>query len=121
MEAAINRIAAAVRSNLQLPEDMTDTIVRYVGRAVARILVYCNRDDLPQPLEDVAAQIAEDILRADRLASTEQAVSSVSRGDTSIHFRDEANAVKATVDFIKDYQAQLIPYKKMRLPKDVRE
>jgi len=110
---------------------MAGTITLRVRRAVARVLVYCNRSDLPQEIEDVVAQIAEDILQADGIVSpmqevsTKQEVSSVSRGDTSIHYRDktsnEANKVKATVDFIKDYQAQLIPYKKIRLPKDVRE
>ena len=39
-------------------------------RAVDKILIYCCREDLPERLEGTAAQIAEDMLKADLLVST---------------------------------------------------
>lgn len=115
----VSRIAAEVQTNLNLGEEKLPTICRYVKRAVNRILVFCGRTDFPPPLEDIAAQIAEDMLRADEVAGPSGAVASVTRGDTSISYQDTSDTAKATVDFIKDYEAQLVPFKRMRLPKDV--
>lgn len=115
----VRRIAAEVASNLKLEVSVLPTIERYVRRAINRILVFCGRSDFPQPLEDIAAQITEDMLRADEVVSPGSQVASVTRGDTSISYRDKTSALQGTVDFIKDYEAQLVPFKKMRLPKDV--
>ena len=104
--------------SLQLPDEQLPTIERYVKRAINRILVFCGREDFPPPLEDVAAQIVEDMLRADQVAPSENDVASVTRGDTSISYRDKANSLKETVAFVKNYESQLIPFKRMKLPKD---
>ena len=87
----VSRIAATAKSDLQLPDEQLPTIERYVKRAISRILVFCGRED------DVA---------------------SVTRGDTSISYRDKANSLKETVAFVKNYESQLIPFKRMKLPKD---
>ena len=114
----VSRIAATAKSDLQLPDEPLPTIERYVKRAISRILVFCGREDFPPPLEDVAAQIVEDMLRADQVAPSENDVASVTRGDTSISYRDKANSLKETVAFVKNYESQLIPFKRMKLPKD---
>lgn len=114
----VSRIAATAKSDLQLPDEQLPTIERYVKRAISRILVFCGREDFPPPLEDVAAQIVEDMLRADQVAPSENDVASVTRGDTSISYRDKANSLKETVAFVKNYESQLIPFKRMKLPKD---
>ena len=93
----LSRIAETVQSDLRLADDQLETINRYAKRAVNRILVFCFRRDLPEPLEDVAAQIVEDMLRADQVAPSENDVASVTRGDTSISYRDKANSLKETV------------------------
>lgn len=115
----ISRIASTAQSDLKLPDEQLPTIERYVRRVVNRIRVFCNREDFPTPLEDVAAQIVEDMLRADQVAPTENDVASITRGDTSISYRDKTAALKETVAFVKNYESQLIPFKKMKLPKDV--
>ena len=107
----VSRIAATAKSDLQLPDEQLPTIERYVKRAISRILVFCGREDFPPPLEDVAAQIVEDMLRADQVAPSENDV-------TSISYRDKANSLKETVAFVKNYESQLIPFKRMKLPKD---
>ena len=114
----VSRIAATAKSDLQLPDEQLPTIERYVKRAINRILVFCGREDFPPPLEDVAAQIVEDMLRADQVAPTQNDVASVTRGGTSISYRDKANSLKETVAFVKNYESQLIPFRRMKLPKD---
>lgn len=114
----VRRIATTAQSDLKLPDDQLPTVERYVKRAVSRIKVFCGREDFPEPLEDVAAQIVEDMLRADQVAPTENDVSSVTRGDTSISYRDKTSALKETVAFVKNYESQLIPFKRMKLPED---
>ena len=68
MEELISRVAATAQSDLKLPDEQLPTIKRYVKRAINRIKVFCNREDFPEPLEDVAAQIVEDMLKADQVA-----------------------------------------------------
>lgn len=119
-EKQLERITETVKSDLNLPEGELDTIKRYVKRAANRSLVFCNRTDLPEPVEDVVAQIVEDMLRYDQIAPTENDVSSITRGDTSISYRDKKGAYEETVAFVKNYESQLIPFKRMKLPEDIR-
>lgn len=117
----IAKIAADVQQALKLPDDQAGLIQRYTRRAVSRILVYCNRPDLPELLEDVAAQMVEDMLRYDQKAGDSAAsgiVSSISRGDTTISYKDQRGSYAETVGFVRDYESQLIPFKRMKLPID---
>lgn len=118
MEQTLQRITQEVRSNLKLSADMENTAKRYVKRAVNQTLIYCNRQDIPPLLEDTVAQIAEDMLRADGIIQTEQEVSSITRGDTSISYRDKSSSQRETVSFMKNYEKQLIHFKRMKLPED---
>ena len=113
-----NRIVAEVMDNMKMSETEESSARRYVRRAVDKILIYCCREDLPERLEGTAAQIAEDMLKADLLVSTGKETSSVTRGDTTISYRDPSASRSATVDFMKNYETSLNHYKKMRLPKD---
>jgi len=118
MEEQLSRIAQTAQSNLKLPETEMPMVLRYARRAVNRILVFCGRRDLPPPLEDVAAQMVEDMLRADQTAPGENDVSSITRGDTSIHYRDKSSAYQETTAFIRDYESQLVPFKRMKIPRE---
>ena len=97
MEEQISRIAQLVQSNLGLPEEQQPLVLRYVRRVVNRIRIFCSRKDLPPPLEEV---------------------SSITRGDTSIHYRDKASAFQNAAAFIRDYESQLIPFKRMKIPRE---
>ena len=114
----VSRIAATAKSDLQLPDEQLRGVSLLLVNTPHGILVFCGREDFPPPLEDVAAQIVEDMLRADQVAPSENDVASVTRGDTSISYRDKANSLKETVAFVKNYESQLIPFKRMKLPKD---
>ena len=119
MEEQISRIAQTAQSNLGLPEEQQPVVLRYVRRAVNRIRIFCIRKDLPEPLEDVAAQMVEDMLRADQSpASGGNEVSSITRGDTSIHYRDKASAYQNAANFVRDYEKFLIPFRRMKYPRE---
>ena len=117
----MERITAEVMDGLKLPESENSTTKRYVKRAVNRILLFCNRTDLPETLEDIAAQIAEDMLKADLVKVSEKEVKSISRGDTSISYKDNSKTTEQAVDFMKNYEKALIRYKKPNLPKDKKD
>jgi hypothetical protein len=112
----IDRIVSEVRQNLGLPYNKTPDVQRYVNRAARHALIFCNREDIPPLLEGVIAEMAEDMLKADNVAETPQQVSSVSRGDVTISYRDASSAYKQSTSFLKDYQSQLVHFRKMKLP-----
>lgn len=118
LEQALVQIAQEIKSSLKLTEDKDTAVKRYAKRAVNQILLFCCRPDLPEPLHDVAAQIAEDMLRADGVVEPKAEVSSITRGDTSISYRDKSAAYKDTAVFMKNYESQLIHFKRMKLPED---
>ena len=118
MEEAINRITAEVKNSLKLTQEQESDALRYVRRCVNRILIFCGRDDLPPPLEPIAAQMAEDMLRADISSlSGGGDVASITRGDTSISYRDKS-AYQRTSDFLRDYENMLVPFRRMKVPKE---
>lgn len=113
----IERITADIRRVHILSTDDAEMVRRRVQLSVTRILASCNRDDLPEELEIVAAQMAEDMLRDDTVIETPQQVSSVTRGDTSISYRDKTSNAKATRDYLQDYEDMLWRYRKPGVPR----
>ena len=112
-------LVAEVMDSMKMSETEERSARRYVKRAVDKILIYCNREDLPEQLLSTAAQIAEDMLKADLVKTGEKEVASINRGDTAISYRDGSGNQKATVDFMKDYEKSLNRFKKINLPKDL--
>ena len=55
-------LVAEVMDSMKMSETEERSARRYVKRAVDKILIYCNREDLPERLLSTAAQIAEDVL-----------------------------------------------------------
>lgn len=104
--------------SMKLSENQERTARRYVGRAVDKVLIYCNRSDLPEQLLNTVVQIAEDMLRADQVVESGKEVASIHRGDTEISYRDNSGRQQSAVDFMKNYEATLNHFKKMNLPKD---
>ncbi|WP_276949794.1 translation initiation factor 2 [Acetatifactor muris] len=104
--------------SMKLPADKERTARRYISRTVDKILIYCNRADLPDQLLNTVVQMAEDMMKADLEAEAGKEVASITRGDTAISYRDGSAAVQLTVDFVKNYETSLNRYKRMNLPKD---
>lgn len=112
-------LVAEVMDSMKMSEMEERSARRYVKRAVDKILIYCNREDLPEQLLSTAVQIAEDMLKADQVKESEKEVASINRGDTAISYRDGSGKLKVTVDFMKDYEKSLNRFKKINLPKDL--
>lgn len=111
--------AALVAGGLQEPESHRETIARYTRRGVNQILTRCNRDDIPPRLEILAGEIIEAMLRQDKAVPLpeEKEVSSITRGDTAISYRDKDAALKNVASFLKDYDRQLRRFTKMNIPR----
>lgn len=116
----MGRVTAEVMDSLKLAISETNIAERYVKRAVNKILIFCNRTDFPEMLEDTAAQIAEDMIRADMIKAPEKDVASITRGDTSISYKDDSFTRQQSINFMKNYETTLVRYKKPNLPKDKR-
>ncbi len=113
----LERITNDVAENLNISTAQRTQAARYVKRAVNACLIFCNRDDLPAPLEDTAAQMAEDMLRADGIIQDSNTpVASITRGDTSISYKNTSSAYQNARDFVKNYTGQLIHFKRPKIP-----
>lgn len=113
----LERILKDVMESMKLGESERFQAERCVQRIGNMILIRCNREDIPKILEPVIAQMAEDMLREELNAGGNGKVSSVTRGDTSISYRDDTALTQASARILKDYEAQLRRFKKMNLPK----
>ena len=113
----IDRIVLGIKYAYDLSVADETAARRRVLMAVTRVLASCNRDDLPEALEIVAAQMAEAMLRDDGTLTLPQQVSSVTRGDTSISYRDQSSSAKATRDYLQDYEDILWRYRKPGVPR----
>ena len=113
----IDRIVLGIKYAYDLSVADETAARRRVLMAVTRILASYNRDDLPEALEIVAAQMAEAMLRDDGTLTLPQQVSSVTRGDTSISYRDQSSSAKATRDYLQDYEDILWRYRKPGVPR----
>ena len=113
----IDRIVLGIKYAYDLSVADETAARRRVLMAVTSILASCNRDDLPEALEIVAAQMAEAMLRDDGTLTLPQQVSSVTRGDTSISYRDQSSSAKATRDYLQDYEDILWRYRKPGVPR----
>lgn len=110
-------ITGEVMAALKLQDDKRADVERCVSRIGNMILIRCNREDIPKMLEPVIAQMAADTLQEEWSLNGSGAVSSVSRGDTSITYRDDTALTQASERIMKDYETQLRRFKKMNLPK----
>ena len=61
------------------------------------------------------------MLIADGYIKTDKDVSSITRGDTSISYKDQASSYQNTVEFMKNYECQLVHFKKIKLPSDPKD
>ena len=112
-------ITGEVMASLKLDELRQAEVERCVKRIGNAILIRCNREDIPKPLEPVIAQMAEDMLR-ETLGKSEGGpgtVASVTRGDTSISYRDDSSISQAASRLMTDYEPQIRRFKKMNLPR----
>lgn len=119
-EEQLSWIVGEVISSLKLSDERQPDVERIVRRIGNTILIRCNREDIPKMLEPVIAQMAEDMMREEASGAgggQAGAVSSITRGDTSISYRNDTAITQAAARIMKDYEPQIRRFKKMNLPK----
>lgn len=118
------KITEKLLTAANIPNDRRTEVerkVRLTGRAAE---IRCHRKDIPEEMEDVVEMMCEDLLRADGIITDGNgsgAVASITRGDTSISYRDDSAVSLSAMRIAKDYDAMLIHFKKMNLPKEKEE
>lgn len=108
-------ITQEVMSSLKLGEERRADVERCAMQIGNMILIRCNRADIPKLLEPVIAQMAADMLKEEMNPAGVGAVSSVTRGDTSISYRNDTALTQSATRVMKNYEPQLRRYKKINL------
>lgn len=115
-QAQTNKAVRYMTAMLGQASDSYEIIVEF---AADKVLNYCNRNDLPDPLVSTVASIASDMFK-DGFGNTEdtQEVSSMSEGDTSISFqtskKNSASGQNPGADiYLAPYISSLKRYRKM--------
>lgn len=100
---------------ISVDDTSKDIILEFTMDNVKEIILnHCHIEELPQGLINTAYRMCLDLYRNENLGSEESAlgsISSISEGDTSTSFRSNATEFKDSV--LKNYQAQLIKYRKL--------
>lgn len=100
---------------LGITDDVKDIVLQFIIADVEEtIMNYCNTKEVPEGLYMIAYRMAIDLYRNENLGNEESAlgsISSISEGDTSTSFRSNATEFKDSL--LKNYQVQLIKYRKL--------
>lgn len=105
----------------QKGDENNDFLMLQLDTVVQKVLNYCHREDLPEGLELVVAEMTANVVRSSLSSqgeSGEQKVVSIKRGDTTIQYSsgESYNAMTGAggADFIKNYIAQLNAYRRLK-------
>ncbi|MFH5185730.1 phage head-tail connector protein [Paenibacillus sp. TAB 01] len=110
-----------LKSLLGIPQDTTEKDERLsfvLETVIQSVLTYCRITEIPEALDNVVLQIAEDYYRSKYSTEFEQtapAVVSVKRGDVQTNFGSSKPVVSAGAgaSFVRNYAAQLNAYRRM--------
>jgi len=101
--------------------DLPDRVLhRRVSEVCQIVLIETHRDDLPQPLLYLVADMVEESVRADLLPAESQtddkAVKSIKEGDVTVQFEDTTtSASKRNLDeVVKGYGKLIRKYRKLK-------
>ena len=100
---------------LGITDDTKDIVLQFIITDVEEtIMNYCNIKEVPEGLYMTAYRMCIDLSRNENLGDESNplgSISSISEGDTSTSFRSNASEFKDSL--LKNYQAQLIKYRKL--------
>ncbi len=91
-----------------------DVISDYVRRTINFILDFCNREDMNDHLNDIAYEMTLSAMKTDGIIKTEKDVKSVTRGDTSISYKDPKHSSFEHIQ--KDYAKRLFKHRRLKVP-----
>lgn len=112
-------IIEIVRVKLSEPKPDDLTLHMHIQEVGQAIMTYCNREDIPNELRFVHANMVVDMIGGINRASDPEAQSSVSaikEGDVQVTFGSAKveSRESATEKLIYDYAKQLIKFRKLR-------
>lgn len=122
---ALNKILADVKMLLGIKDNTQDGILTYhTSSTIQKVLNYCHREDLPEGLIPIVTEMVCKMYNAYTddgrygYETIEGVVSSITRGDFSVSYDTNGEAVANVKrlradDFLLDYKAQLNAYRKV--------
>ncbi|RAK21136.1 hypothetical protein B0I26_10388 [Anoxybacillus vitaminiphilus] len=106
-----------VKTKLDNPPS-DDRLLLYIEEVGQAIKNFCNRDDIPDELKYVHANMVVDMIRLERKndPDSSQVVKSIKEGDVQVAFdtAEKSQGEKATEAILNTYQTQLYRFRKMR-------
>jgi len=106
-----------VKAKLDNPPS-DDRLAMYIEEVGQAIKTFCNREDIPDELQYVHANMVIDLIRLENKNNPEssQVVKSIKEGDVQVTFdtAEKSQGEKATEAIVHAYQTQLYRFRKMR-------
>lgn len=100
---------------IELEDTSKDLILEFTMDNIKEVIFnHCHIEELPEGLINTAYRMCLDLYRNENLGDESNplgSISSISEGDTSTSFRSNATEFKDSL--LKNYQAQLIKYRKL--------
>lgn len=100
---------------IEKTDNSKDVLLQFaIDDAIEIVKDYCNLDKVPLGLLNTALRMAMDIYRNESLGEESNlgSISSISEGDTNIHYRSSVSEFKDSI--LKDYKVKLNRYRKVR-------
>lgn len=101
---------------LGIKDDEKDAILEFtIERVDDAIKNYCNIDKIPEELNTTVLSMAMELYRLENFGNKEgkKEVKSIRVGDTDTTF-ETSKDMNIAEELLKDYKAQLAPYRKIR-------
>lgn len=104
-----------LKALLGMEDDSKDVLLQFTIEDVEETIKnFCNIEEVPEGLLNTGYRMCMDLYRNENLGDESNplgSISSISEGDTSTSFRSNATEFKDSL--LKNYQAQLIKYRKL--------
>lgn len=105
---------------LGIKDNRRDELLSFIISDIeSMILSYCKIDTLPEQLNSLVPVMAADMYRRKGYGqeTSPETVTSISQGQRSVSIK---SGTLSTDDFLKEYRQRLNPFRRGRVPSDVR-
>jgi hypothetical protein len=106
-----------VKAKLDNPPS-DDRLAMYIEEVGQAIKTFCNRDDIPDELRYVHANMVVDLIRLEQKNNPEssQVVKSIKEGDVQVTFdaAEKSQGEKTAETIVHEYRTQLYRFRQMR-------
>lgn len=104
-----------VKAELETPPS-DERLMMYIDKVGQAIKTFCNRDDIPQELLYVHADMVVDFIRLKQKTDAEPAVQSIKEGDVQVTFtaHEKSQGETEVESIVHSYKSALYKFRKMR-------